>query len=175
MAYRFGVRRAFIATYNDTDDYGTNVRLLAINQVEMQTQTVNAQLEGDDIIADTHAQSTSAQLRLRFGNGTNNMEVLSVLTGLSIESNPPDRALSLTDNNYPYIGFIAQVYDTSGAGDQWLFIPKCKAMSGVPYSARYGGYVINDFTLTGVLDDTYGIWKLYENATAATPTIPPSF
>lgn len=165
-SYKFGVRDAKIATWTTTSSYGTLVDLNAVNRIEVQVQTTSAQLEGDDVIADTHAQPTSVRVRVVFGAGAQIMDVLSTLTGETLGSSGGIRTLVNDDGNYPYIGFRAQVYQTNGTGDNHLIVPKCKLMDGFSYSAAYGGYVIPEITLMGVLDSTNGFFQIKEHDTA---------
>jgi hypothetical protein len=165
--YKFGLRQALIAKWNGPNSYGTVYALNAVNNAEIQLETTNAQLEGDDIIADTHAMPINLSVTIEFGAGAQTMEVLSTLTGQNITSSGSDRYIKFGDGNFPYIGICMRVLETSGGGDNVLTVYKAKLNTGFSYSARYGGYVVPRIELMGVDDGTNGFFRIFERTTTA--------
>lgn len=167
--YSFGVREAYIATWNGVGSYGTLTQIDAIQMVSIDDETVSAILEGNDLQLASHAVSVGANIELRFAPGEQTMEIFSIFTGRQILDYTTYRRL-MFGGDYPYIGFVAQVYDSGGTGSKVLRVPRMKAQDGISFDAEYGGFTINNanFTVTVPPDQT-DVWWLEEWDTAVTP------
>lgn len=173
MQFKFGLQDVKIATWNDVGDYGTPVDVIAAQLMSSEFQTVNAMLEGDDILADTHARQISAQVRVRFG--FKNLNVLGVITGQDLESSGNVLSMVFGDANYPYFCMAGKIDHTAGTGNDILFIPKMKLMEGFSLSAEYGQYMTPEITATAIWEGaTYGMGKLFQYPIQTLVTLPPA-
>jgi hypothetical protein len=143
---------------------------------------VNAQLEGDDKITDTHARVISATVTLAFGGI--NPDVLAVITGRPavVTGVAPNRVrtMEISGLNFPYFGLVGKTDSTRG-GDMHLFAPMLKVMEGFQLRSEYGAYSIPELTCTAIADDNfvdeddnsllaYLIWHETLTAVALPPT-----
>lgn len=171
---QFGLDDVKIADWVGDGTYGTAVDVPSVQMYEAQTQTTNAQLEGDDIITDSHARARSAQVRIRFGSIS--FAALEVLLGVNQVVSSTVRTLKIGNINFPYFGICGRALSTRDAGDTHIFIPQCKIMEGFTLTMQYGQYVIPEITCMAVYDTTYQyISALVEHDTAVAVTIPPAF
>lgn len=149
----------------------------SINLYVTEIQTVNAQLEGDARISDTHGRIVSARLRLRMGGV--NFGVLSLLTGRSavLSGSTPNRrqTLDIKNENFPYFGVCAQSKHTQGGGDTHIFLPKVKVMEGFTFQFEYGAYTIPEITAMAIVDEDYQdvLVRFINNETVSPVVIPP--
>jgi len=171
---QFGLDDAKIAVWNGDGTYGTAVDVPSVQMMDVQYQTVNGQLEGDDIITDTHAKARSAQVRIRFGSVS--FPVLAVLTGVPTVSSPGARTQRFGKINFPYFGLCGRALSTRDGGDTHLFVPQCKIMEGFTVSFQYGQYAIPEITCMAVYDTTFqDIYRSVEHDVAQAVTVPPVF
>lgn len=155
----FGLRDVKVAVWNGDGTYGVLVDVPSVQLFSENLQTVNAQLEGDDVITDIHAKAISGQVKVRFGSVA--LEVLEVITGRTILSTgvTPNRVdrLNFTGTNFEWFGICGRAESTGQDGDTHLFIPKCKVLEGFEVKFEYGQYTIPELTLMCVPDDQYTI------------------
>jgi hypothetical protein len=177
---QFGLRDTKVATNDGDGTYGTAVDVPSVQLLGIQYQTVNAQLEGDDVITDTHAKAISAQMTVRFGSIS--LDVLEVITGKTIDESgtTPNqvRAMVFDGINFPYFAICGKSEATSGGGDTHIFVPKLKIMEGFQIQMQYGQYVIPELTAMAIGDSEYdaapgAIFIPIEHETAANIAIPP--
>jgi hypothetical protein len=172
-SYKFGLKDAKIATWTASETWDTAVDVPAVSVFTASPQTVTAQLEGDDIIADVHAQQTSAQCTFTFGFYS--LAVLAVLTGETHNSSNDDYSMKFGDTDYPYFGLAGRIDDTQGGGNDIWFLGKCKITEGFTVEARYGQYVIPSVNALAVRDgSTYEILTIFQYDAATAVTIPPT-
>lgn len=174
-APQFGLNDVKVATWNATDDYGTEVDIPSVQMMGTVMQVVSAQLEGDDKITDSHAQVVGGQVRVRFGSLS--IAALEIILGLSstLSDSVYDWLKVSGGDNMPYFGICGKMAATQGSGDAHVFLPKVKIMEDVTLvEAEYGQYVIPEVTLQAVDDDTWGVVNLVEHNTAADVAIPPT-
>jgi hypothetical protein len=175
-APQFGLKDVKIAAWSSTGSYGTAVDVPSVQMLSTNIETINAELEGDDQITDTHAKRRSGEVTFRFG--AIDLDVWEVLTGeASVESGPsPNEKSTLTmdADSYPYIGIVGIADATQGDGDLHIFIPKCKIMGNVALKLEYGQYSIPEVTLKAIPDGDYGICQLIEHETAVVAALPPA-
>ncbi len=176
----FGLDDVKIASWNTDGTYDSAVDVPSVQMYGISVQTVNAQLEGDDTITDTHAIAISSEVKLRFGSIP--FDALQVLLGISyIQSSTggvTDRVRTLKIGNikFPYFGIVGKAYSTQDGGDTQIFVPKVKIMSGFEIGMQYGQYVIPELTCMAVRSELYDsivIPVKHEQAVAV--TIPPTF
>lgn len=171
MAYRYGLKDIKIATWNSTDSYGTAVDLDAAQQMDVAITTTNAQLEGDDVIKDTHAKPIGVTVRIR--NGNFELQTYATLFGLTVQSGTGYQDLNVDGTNRPYIGVCGRVEGTGDGEDTHIFVPKAKVIGDVSIAMQYGQYVIPELELQGVDDTTYGLVKFREHDSSTAISIPP--
>lgn len=170
----FGLRDVKVALWEGDGTYGTAVDIPSVQMYEIQLQTTNAQLEGDDKITDTNAIARSAQIRVRFGSVS--LEALSVLLNINLVDSTDTHTLRVGNLEFPYFGICGQAYATRGGGDTHVFVPQCKIMEGFTISMQYGQYSIPEVTCMAVFDDTYQtIFDIVKHETATAVTLPPNY
>jgi hypothetical protein len=173
----FGLNDCKIATLNSDGTYASAVDVPSVQLYEINPQTVNAQLEGDDSITDSHANVISARVRIRFGSI--NFEALQVLLGKNyVQSNStPNRKKTITVDNlkFPYFGIVGKALSTQDAGSTVIFVAKVKIMEGFTVSMQYGQYAIPELTCMAIKkNDGQGIFQMTEWETDAALAIPPA-
>jgi len=174
-APQFGLADVKVATYNDTDDYGTEVDVPSVQLLGTTMQVISAQLEGDDKITDAHSQAIGGQIRMRFGSVS--MAALEVLLGIDSTASGSDQDhLKISAGaNMPYFGLCGKASATQGDGDMHVFIPRLKIMDDVDLvQLEYGQYAIPEMTLQAIDDDTYGVINLIEHAADTEVAVPPT-
>jgi hypothetical protein len=121
-AYKFGLNDCKIATWSSAESYGTAVDVESIQLMGVEFNTESGQLEGDDIITDTHAKAQSVTVRLRFG--FKDLDVVEILTGVTnTESAPNSESMVFGGDNMPYSPFAGRVGRDRGRRDMHIFIP----------------------------------------------------
>jgi hypothetical protein len=174
-APQFGLYDVKIATWNATNDYGTEVDVPSVQLMGTVLSVVSAQLEGDDEITDSAASTIGGEVRIRFGSVS--LGALEVLLGIaSTPSGSAQDHLKISGGvALPYFGICGKVKATQGSGDLHVFLPKVKIMDNVTLAeAQYGQYMIPEVSAQAVDDATYGIINLIEHSTAADIEIPPT-
>lgn len=177
-APQFGLSDVKIATWNATDDYGTEVDVPSVQLMGAVLQIISAQLEGDDTITATAARATGGEVRIRFGSV--NIGALEVLLGntptSSVASPNEVKQLKIAGgDNMPYFGIVGKALAEEGVGDFLVFFPKVRITSDITLaSLEYGNFAIPEFTAQAVDDATYGIVSVIERQAAAAITIPPA-
>lgn len=176
----FGLKDLKVAARNADGSYGPAVDVPSAQMYEVNPQTVNAQLEGDDQITATHAVATGAQVRFRFGSVP--FELLAILTGKTISDygseSTADRVelLRLDALRFPYFGIVGKVESVEDEGSMHVFVPMLKVMEGFTVGFQYGQFTIPEITCQAIPDSVHGIVELikYEEANVAV-TIPPVY
>lgn len=175
---QFGLRDVKIAAWNSTGSYGTLYDVPSVSSFSFNINTVNAQLEGDDIITDTHAVAVSSQVTMRFGSVS--FPVYAVLTGattVTYNSGASDelQVQQISDLSFPFFGVLGKALSTDGSGAFHIFIPKVKIMEGFQVTMEYGNYVIPEVSGMAVKDGGWGIYTPLQYATdIAIATMPPT-
>ena len=119
-AFKFGLNDAKIAVWNNPENYGTALDVEAVQLYGIEIATENGTLEGDDIIVDAHAKIQSANVRLRLG--FKDLDVLSILTGVTVTVSDYNESLKFARDNMPYFAVCGRADATSGGGDTQVFI-----------------------------------------------------
>lgn len=171
--YRYGLNDVKIASWTSENSYGTAVDVNAAQQFQVTLETVNAELEGDDVIKDSHAKVIKGTVRVRYGDLS--LTALSVMSGETPTSDASTTKLQFSESNRPYFAICGKVNGTGDGGDTHMFLPKCKVMGPITYSMQYGQYVIPELEITAVYEGTTnGIANIYEHTTATAVVIPPA-
>lgn len=172
-SFKYGLRDCKIAPWISTGVWGAAVDVLAIQLVGFEETTSNGILQGDDVEIDSHAKPISANVRIRFG--FNDLEVISVLTGITLGAYTNYEMITFGQDDHAYFGICGQVYATHDGGDTQIFVPKVKLIEGLSFTFEFGAYVTPEISCKAHYDgSTYGIGKLISNKTAQTVTIPPT-
>jgi hypothetical protein len=170
--YVFGLYDAVIAPWSSPQTWGTSLNVGSVDLMNVDFDTVNGILHGNDQINDVHAKVISAKCKLRIA--FNDLAVWACLSGETVvNSDPTAEAMVFGATNRPYFGLAGRIDQTQGGGDLQIFIPKLKIIGPISYAAEYGKYITPEMEATGVKDSTvYGFGKLIKHATATTVQIP---
>jgi hypothetical protein len=148
--FTFGVRRAIIAVWNGDGSYDDAVHVPGIKTVSIQSNTTNAQQEGDDQILAVASKIVSGtvnwtQARISF-------EVLNVILNQTIQSGSSFKALKVTNKKSRYFGLAFVVDEAEGDGDVHIFVPKMKLQESLSLNFGYGEFTSPEATFMAVLD-----------------------
>jgi hypothetical protein len=176
---QFGLDDSKIAVLNTDGSYDAALDVPSVQMLGANIQTVNAMLEGDDQITDTHAITISGEIKLRFGSIP--FAVVQALMGRdyvqSHAANSTDRVWTqkIGNEKLPYFGLCGRALSTQDDGDTHLFIPKLKIMQGFEIGFQYGQYVIPELTCAAVRHpDWDAIAILIKHEVAVAVTLPPN-
>lgn len=176
--YKFGVRDMKIRLWTADGTWsGTTYDLNAAREFTLTVNTVEAELPGDDTIVATHLTETSVNIQADFGyGGAVAFDVIKTLTGGTEASSSNGRRLRHSGaSTANYVGIFAQAFNIDNSGDGVLFVPKAKLTGNFAFPMRNGQFLVNNLTLKGVQDSTYGLWEFYERTEVTAFTIPPTF
>lgn len=170
----FGVQDCKIAAFNGTNSYGTSYDVWAVSQLQVQEQTTNAELNGDDKTVEVHSKSRVWRIQFQFAFRDAN--IWPIITGAALNATylTADTMLDFRSRNYPYFGIVAKVDETNAANCNHIWIPKCKIMEGFPLNFAYGQFATPQVTIEAVDDDTYGGFQIYHYTTLKSLVIPPT-
>lgn len=176
---QFGLADAKIATWNATNDYGTEVDVMSVQLLGVNMQTVSADLTGDDQITATASRAISGTMRLRFGGiSIAALEVLLGITATSSIASPNNvKNLRVTGGSEtPYFGLTARALSAEDGGDTLIFIPKARIMGDVTLATlEYGTFSVPEVEARIVADTTYGLINIITRQTASTTVeVPPA-
>lgn len=170
--FLFGLEDVKIAVWNSAENWGTEQDLIGASQLQVELQTVNGQLEGDDQLIDVHAKIISAQITMQYAFG--DLAVLAILTGDTVVDSASVDKLTFDTDDLPYFGLCGKMTDTQTAGCTLLFIPKMKIMEGFRVGGQYGQYSTPQITAMAVRDsDNFGVYQIYQYAADQDVAIPP--
>ena len=173
QSFMYGLSDAKIAVWNAAQSYGTALDVESVKVFGVELDMESGELEGDDIITDSHSKIQAANIKLSFGFKDN--DVLAILTGVTNTVSTSTESMIFGRDNMPYFALCGRVDKTTGGGDMWLFIPKVKIMSGLNFNLAKGAYVEEDISARAHYESTvYGVMKLIHHQTATTVTIPPT-
>jgi hypothetical protein len=150
---QFGVNDVKIGAWNGDGSYGTMTDVPSVRSIEVQFQTVNGMLEGDDAITAAAAYITSAQVRFQMGSVK--PEVLEVLMQANLESSGGTRQLRIGSDIMQYFGLVAKANAGEGAGDTHIFLPKLKVMEGFSVRFEYGQFATPELVCTALVDANF--------------------
>ncbi len=175
-APQFGLDDLKVATYNDTNDYGSEVDVMAAQAMNTIMRVINAELEGDDVIVATASRPIGAQIEMRFGSVS--LAALEVMIGNTATSSvaSPNEVKQFKiagGERLPYFGMAGKALAEEGSGDTTVFVPKCRIMSDFQLiQLEYGTFAIPSVTVMAVPDDTYGLLNIIEHQTSTAIAIP---
>lgn len=173
MGFYFGLDDVKIAPWTNPQVWGSAVDLVGAQSIELELNTVNGMLEGDDQIVDAHAKIISGSFTARWA--FRDLAVYTVLTGETVDDSAAVDALTFDTSNMPYFGICGRILDTDGSGDLHLFMGKCKLMEAFTIGGQYGQFLIPQLSGTIVREgDLYGVARFFQHATAQAITIPPT-
>jgi hypothetical protein len=173
QSFMYGLSDAKIAVWNAAQSYGTALDVESVKVFGVELDMESGELEGDDIITDSHSKIQAANITLGFGLKDN--DVLAILTGVTNTVSTNTESMIFGRDNMPYFAICGRVDKTTGGGDMWLFIPKVKLMSGLNFSMAKGAYIEENVSARAHYESTvYGVMKLIHHATATAVTIPPT-
>lgn len=154
--FNVGVVDCRIAARTGVATYGAVHDVVSIGSFGVTFNVASAELMGDGGVSDIFARIIKAEIRFRFG--FRSMAVWSILTGQSISSTSSYDQIAVDSGKLPYFGILFVTEHSDGNGDTVFFLPKCKVMSDVEFSADQTQYITNEITATGVRENsTYGV------------------
>jgi hypothetical protein len=173
---KIGVRGASGGTYSSIYTV-PSVQVLGI-----RTETVNAELPGNDRITATAAKQTSATVTLRLGSVP--IDLIWMLQGGSIQSSGSSpnlyKLFKVTNRKFRAIGLCGKANAEEGNGDMHLFIPNAKVNDGFEVRFEYGAFSIPELQLKALPDtafaDAEGFPALFipvAHETAVAVSLPP--
>jgi len=138
-------------TYNPPS--GSDIMSIQMGSVAMEI--ISAILTGDDTQTAIAANAIGGTLQMRWGGL--NLDTLGILTGKSIATSASIKSLRIGGGQkMPYVGIILKALSAE-AGDTWLFLPKCKILSGFTLAQmEYGTFTIPEVTMQVVDDASWG-------------------
>lgn len=172
MAFLFGLEDVKVAAWNSAENWGSAYDLNGAHMMQVELQTVNGILEGDDEIKDAHAKVISGSMQVRFA--FDDLNVLGVITGQTVTDSASVNAITFDTTDLPYFGICGKLSNTGDAGCSMLFAPKVKIMEGFRVGGQYGQYTTPELTATMIRDSAvYGVYKIFQYTADQTVTIPP--
>jgi hypothetical protein len=133
---------------------GSDIMSIQMGQVSMEL--ISAILTGDDRQTAIAASAIGGSVQMRWGGL--NLSSLAILTGTTISSlsSSAKQLQIIGSQKMPYIGVILKALSAE-TGDTWIWLPKCKIMSGFTLAQmEYGAFTIPEVTMQVVDDDKYG-------------------
>lgn len=173
--FGFGLKQARMAPWVSAQTWGTIITLDAVRMYSPTLETVNGRLEGDDEIKALFARFISGTVQLEFA--VKNINIFATMTGMTpADSSPTSESLVFDTTRMPYFGINGRIDHDSGAGAYEFFVPKCKLMGSLAFTAQYGQFMSQRVEAQFIRDSAvYGLAKLITRATASDPiTIPPA-
>jgi hypothetical protein len=160
---QFGINDGKIATWvapiaagptTYTPAAGTDIMSIQMGQVTMEL--ISAILTGDDQQTSISASAIGGSVQVRWGGL--NLSSLAVLTGNTIIalSSTAKQVQIVGGQKMPFVGMILKALSAE-VGDTWLWLPKCKIMSGFTLAQmEYGAFVIPEVTMQVIDDASWG-------------------
>jgi hypothetical protein len=163
--YRFGVRDAKIAVWVSANNWGTLVDLLGIRSIEVAIDVQEAELEGDDVVLDTHSKAIKVTGTVEHAALT--LDTLAIMTGETVASPTGATELVFGQTDRPYFGLVGKIHGTGDGGDSHILVPKAKLMGPLRWRFQGGQYVTPGFQFTGVYEGAVnGFARLRHNVAA---------
>lgn len=172
--FSFGLRKGLIAPRTASGSWGSSVQVESIRVLNIQMDTTNGRLEGDDKRTSLYAVPVGGTAQLQFG--MKSLDVLAKLGGLSVADSTTYKALTFIWQPFPYFGIVGQVYQEDGVGAYDLFLPCCKVMQRLQFgNLQYGQYWSQTVDCEFIDDNSqYGFGRIVARATASSLAIPPA-
>lgn len=172
--FSFGLRDGKMAPWTAAGTWGTAVDIESIRVFNMQMETTNGRLEGDDERTSLYAVPVGGTVQLQFGFKA--LDVLAKMSGLTVADSTTYKALTWIWQPFPYFGLAGQIYQEDGVGAYDLFVPKCKLMANLQIgNLQYGQYWSQTVDAEFIRDNSqYGFGRIVARATGVTLTIPPA-
>lgn len=174
---QFGLNDGKIATWSSvagvstyTPSTGTDIMSIQMGNVAMEI--ISAILTGDDRQTAIAASAIGGTVQMRWGGL--NLDMLSVLLGKTIGVTSSVRNLQIAGGlKMPYVGVILKALSAE-TGDTWLWLPKCKVLSGFTLAQmEYGAFTIPEVTMQVVDDDDWGAINIITHPTDVPITVFP--
>jgi len=172
-APQFGLNDAKIATWTAgvapaSPSYappaGSDIMSIQMGSVTMEI--ISAILTGDDTQTAIAAQAIGGTVQMRWGGL--NLDTLAILLGKAVTSSSPSSTRQLMiagAQKMPYVGIILKALSAE-TGDTWLWLPKCKVMSGFTLAQmEYGTFTIPEVTMQVVDDNRWGAINIITHPT----------
>jgi hypothetical protein len=176
-APQFGLNDGKIATWSAvggvstyTPSAGTDIMSIQMGNVAMEL--TSAILTGDDRQTAIAAQAIGGTCQMRWGGL--NLDMLAVLLGKTVATSASVKHLNLPGGHkMPYVGIILKALSAE-TGDTWLWLPKCKIMSGFTLAQmEYGTFTIPEVTMQIVDDADWGAINVITHPTDVPITVFP--
>ena len=169
---QFGLNDAKIATWTSTGVYSAPVDVMSIQMGSVAMELTSAILTGDDRQTAISSAAIGGTVQMRWGGL--NLDALAVLIGKAVTTVTQVDQMQITGGHkMPYVGIVLKALSAE-AGDTWLFLPKCKIMSGFTLAQmEYGAFTIPEVTMQIVDDETYGAINIITHPTDVPITVIP--
>lgn len=175
---QFGLNDGKIATWvaGATPTYnppaGTDIMSIQMGNVTMEI--ISAILTGDDTQTAIAASAIGGTVQMRWGGL--NLSMLGILTGKTVSASASISHLMIAGaQKMPYVGIILKALSAE-TGDTWLWLPKCKILSGFTLAQmEYGAFTIPEVTMQVVDDVKWGAINIITHPTdVAITAFPPT-
>ena len=170
---QFGLNDGKIATWSQatpgaaptyTPTAGTDIMSIQMGSVTLEI--ISAILTGDDKQTAISASAIGGTIQMRWGGL--NLDMLAVLLGKTVTSSSPSSTRQLMiagGQKMPYVGIILKALSAE-TGDTWLWLPKCKVLSGFTLAQmEYGAFTIPEVTMQVVDDNRWGAINIITHPT----------
>lgn len=163
-----------IAVNNGDGSFGTPTDVYSCQMTEVTIVRRSGEGSGDGIITALASKIEKITGTVRYLGVQS--DILAIITGASETSSgsTPNRirGLPLHRERAPYFGMIARTLASEGAGDAYMFVPRCKIMGDIKISYEENNFVTIEVPFTAVVDNhlttnSLGICvDVYEHETA---------
>lgn len=171
----FSVQLAAVAVNNLDGTIGTPVRIPSVKAVMTDIKTVTDQAQGDTKITAIAAQLISADLTLDTAGIT--FESMAIMTGVaSTSSTVPTRSyMTYSNDRMPYFSLILEALGAEDAGDELVFLPKCKITTGFSWKFEFGKIITPQIKAVAIPDLVLGdLIQIVKRPVIAAITMPPA-
>ncbi len=171
----FSVQLAAVAVNNLNGTLGTPVRIPSVKAVMTDIKTITDQAQGDSKITAIAAQLISADLTIDTAGIT--FAAYQIMTGVTpTSSTVPTRSyLTYTNDRMPYFAMVLEAFGAEDAGDDVIFMPKCKITTGFSWKFEFGKIITPSIKAIAIPDLVLGdLIQVAKRPVIAAITMPPT-
>jgi len=171
----FSVQLAAVAVNNLDGTIGTPVRIPSVKAVMTDVKTITDQAQGDSKITAIAAQLISADLTIDTAGIT--FAAYTIMTGVTQSSStvPTRSYLTYSNDRMPYFALILEALGAEDAGDELVFLPKCKITTGFSWKFEFAKIITPQIKALAIPDLVLGdLIQIVKRPVIAAITMPPS-